>query len=195
MKLNDKLPQLRDEQKMSQEELSEASGISVRTIQRIEKDEVSPRPYTARKLLEALNISIDEFNIDSQIKSNSDIEENTRINRFIISNFLVLLFPVIFLLVLIFIWKKGKWSNTSTLICKKILSFQVVWIIVSVFLTLLTPFFIKLFGGQTVVGQLLPTPILVYFALSFIDIFIVLKIAKSIKLSSSKWTSIIPNLF
>lgn len=195
MKLNDKLPQLRDERKMSQEELSEASGISIRTIQRIEKNEVKPRPYTARKLIEALNISLDDFNAASQNNSKIHIEENTKLNRFIISNFLVFIFPVIFFIPVIFIWKKGKWSNTSNLICKKILSFQAVWIIMSVFITLLAPFFINLFGVQTVVGQLLPTPILVYFALSFIDIFIVLKIAKSIKLSSSKWTSIIPNLF
>ncbi|WP_299111037.1 helix-turn-helix domain-containing protein [uncultured Winogradskyella sp.] len=195
MKLNDKLPQLRDERKMSQEELSEASGISIRTIQRIEKNEVNPRPYTARKLIEALNISLDDFNDASQNNSNVHIEENTKLNRFIISNFLVFIFPVIFFIPIIFIWKKGKWSDTSNIICKKILSFQVVWIIISVSITLLTPFFIKLFGGQNVVGQLFPTPILVYIALSFVDVFIVLRIAKSLKLSSSKWTSIIPNLF
>lgn len=195
MKFNDKILQLRNERKISQEELSEASGISVRTIQRIEKDEVSPRPYTARKLLEALNISIDEFNTDSQINSNSDIEENTRLNRFILSNFLIFLFPVIFLIPLIFIWRKGRWSNTSKLICKTILSFQIIWTIFSVIVIFSTPFLIKLFGGQYVVGQLFPTPILVYFALSFTDVFIVLRIVKSLKHSSSNWTSIIPNLF
>ncbi|MBV7267576.1 helix-turn-helix domain-containing protein [Winogradskyella luteola] len=195
MKFNDKILQLRNERKISQEELSEASGISIRTIQRIEKDEVNPRPYTARKLLEALNISLEDFNAESQNDSNFNIEENTKLNRFIISNFLVFLFPIIFLIPVIFIWKKGKWSNSSNIICKKILSFQVVWIIISVSITLLTPFFIKLFGGQNVVGQLFPTPILVYIALSFVDVFIVLRIAKSLKVSSSKWTSIIPNLF
>jgi transcriptional regulator with XRE-family HTH domain len=195
MKFNDKILQLRDERKMSQEELSEASGISVRTIQRIEKDEVKPRPYTARKLLEALNVSLEDFNADSQNNSNFNIEENTKLNRFIISNFLIFIFPVIFLIPVILIWKKGKWSNIADLICKKILSFQVVWTIVSVSITLLTPFFIKLFGGQYVVGQLFPTPVLVYIALSFVDVFTVLKIAKSLKYSSSKWTSIIPNLF
>tara|TARA_R110002051_G_scaffold63132_5_gene114972 strand:- start:98648 stop:99235 length:588 start_codon:yes stop_codon:yes gene_type:complete len=195
MKLNDKLPRLREERKMSQEELSEASGISIRTIQRIEKDQVKPRPYTARKLLEGLNISVDDFNAESDNNSSFQIEENTKLNRFIILNFLVFIFPVIFLIPVIFIWKKWKWSNTANLICKKILSFQVVWIIVSSSIALLTPSVISLFGGQSVVGQLLPTPILVYLALSLIDVLIVLKIAKSLKYSSSKLTSIIPNLF
>lgn len=193
MKFNDKILQLRDERKISQEELSEASGISVRTIQRIEKDEVTPRPYTTRKLLEALNVSLEDFN--SHNSPSDQIEESAKLNRFIMSNFLVFLFPVIFLLFLISIWKKGTWSNTSNLICKKVLSFQIIWTILSVVIILLSPFYINLFGGQTVVGQLLPTPILIYFGLSIIDVFIVLKIAKSLKDASSNWTSTIPNLF
>ena len=192
MKFNDKILQLRDERKISQEELSEASGISVRTIQRIEKDQVNPRPYTTRKLLEALNVSLEEFNSDLHKNSNYYIEESTKINRFIMSNFLVFLLPVIFLVA---IWKKGTWSNKSNLICKKVLSFQIIWTILSVIIILLNPYIINLFGGQTVVGQSLPTPILVYLGLSVIDVFIVLKIVKSLKHSSTKWTSVIPNLF
>lgn len=180
---------------MSQEELSVASGISVRTIQRIEKDEVNPRPYTTRKLLEALNISLEEFNANTHNHSKDTIEDSTKLNRFIMSNFLVFVLPIIFLIVLVVIWKKGRWSNTADLICKKILSFQIIWTILSVIVTLLTPFMISLFGGQYVVGQLFPTPVLVYLGLSFIDVFIVLRIVKSFKSSSSKWTSIIPNLF
>jgi len=195
MKFNDRMLQLRDERKMSQEELSAASGISVRTIQRIEKDEVKPRPYTTRKLLEALNISLEEFNAYSYNYSNDTIEDGPKLNRFIMSNFLIFLLPVIFLVVLVIIWKKGKWSNTANLICKRILSFQILWTILSVIITLLTPFVIRLFGGQYVVGQLFPTPILVYLGLSFIDVFIVFKIVKNFKRSSSKWTSMIPNLF
>lgn len=194
MKFSKKILQLRDERKISQEELSEASGISVRTIQRIEKDEANPRPYTTRKLLEALNVSLEDFN--SHNISNYEIEESAKLNRFIISNFLVFLLPVIFLLFLVVIWKKETWSNTSNLICKKVLSFQILWTILSVIIILLSPFYINLFfGGQTVIGKLLPTPILVYIGLSIMDVFIVFKIVKSLKDSSSKWTSVIPYLF
>ncbi len=195
MKFNDKMLQLRDERKMSQEELSVASGISVRTIQRIEKGQVTPRPYTARKLLEALAISLEEFNADAYNHSSDAIEENTRLNRFMISNFLVFLLPIFYLVVVIAIWKKGTWSNTSNVICKKILSFQVIWTILSVSITLLTPLLIKLLGGQYVIGQLFPTPILVYLCLSFMAVFIVFRITRSFKKSNSKWTSMIPDLF
>ena len=195
MKFSDKILQLRDKRKMSQEELSETSGISVRTIQRIEKDEVNPRPYTARKLFEALNFSLEEFNSELQNNLNNPIEENIKLNRFIILNILVLVLPIVFLILLVTVWNKETWSKTSNLICKKILSFQIIWTIITFIISLLTLFLIGVFGGQYVIGQLFPTPILVYLTLSFIDVFIVLKIAKSLKRSSSKWTSIIPNLF
>jgi transcriptional regulator with XRE-family HTH domain len=195
MNFNAKMLQLRGEKKMSQEELSEASGISVRTIQRIEKDEVTPRPYTVRKLLEALNVSLEALNAEAPDSSNSEVVESTKLNRFILSNFLVFLLPVIYLIILVAIWKKRKWSDRSDFLCKKVLSFQLIWIIVSTILILLTHFLIRLFGGQYTVGRLFPTPILVYLGLSLIDVFIVFKIVKSLKQPSSKWTSIIPNLF
>ena len=195
MKFNDKILQLRDERKMSQEELSRASGISVRTIQRIEKGEVSPRGFTTRKLLEGLKVSLEEFNSETNNNSNFNIEENAKLNRFIMSNFLVFIFPLVFILYLRIIWKKGEWSFTANQICKKVLSFQILWAILNIVIISTTPFFINLFGGQYVIGRLFPTPILVYLGLSFINVFIVIRIAKSYKRLSSNWTSRIPNLF
>ncbi len=195
MKFSDKIQQLRDAQKMSQEELSEASGISTRTIQRVEKGEVSPRPYTARKLLEALNTSLEALNANTYSSANTPLEESTSLNRFILSNFLIFLLPIVSLIFLVAIWKKRKWSNTANFICKKILSFQVIWTILSTVVLLLTLFFIRLFEGQYVVGKSLPTPILVYLGLSLIATFIVLSIAGSPKDAAPKWTAIIPNLF
>ena len=45
----------REKKNLTQQELSELSGISLRTIQRIEKGEVVPRPFTIRKLQEVLD--------------------------------------------------------------------------------------------------------------------------------------------
>jgi transcriptional regulator with XRE-family HTH domain len=51
---------LRKEQGLTQEELVEKCNINVRTIQRIEAGEVTPRSYTVRNILEALGKSIDD---------------------------------------------------------------------------------------------------------------------------------------
>lgn len=195
MKFSDQILQLRNKQKLSQEELSEVSGISVRTIQRIEKDAVSPRPYTARKLLEAFNVSLDEFNTNSDENSNVQSEDPANLNWFIVSNFLIFLLPVVYLGLLIIFWKKRKWSATSEIICRKILSFQIIWTIVSIAVTSFTYFLIGLFGGQYVIGRSFPTPVLVYFGMSLVAVFIVIRIVKSFKSSSSEWTAIIPDLF
>ncbi|MEN8815624.1 MAG: helix-turn-helix domain-containing protein [Nonlabens sp.] len=51
---------LRKEQGLTQEELVEKCNINVRTIQRIENGDVTPRSYTVKNILEALGKSFDE---------------------------------------------------------------------------------------------------------------------------------------
>lgn len=53
--LGRKLSELRKARGMTQEELVEKCNLSVRTIQRIEAGEVTPRSYTVKALFEALN--------------------------------------------------------------------------------------------------------------------------------------------
>ncbi|MDP3432647.1 MAG: helix-turn-helix domain-containing protein [Bacteroidota bacterium] len=63
-----KLLVLRQKLNLTQEELSEKSGISVRTIQRIEAG-TSPQGYTLKALANALGI--DESDLLDNIESNS----------------------------------------------------------------------------------------------------------------------------
>ena len=46
---------------LTQKELSEKSNISVRSIQRIERGEITPRSYTIKTLAEILGLSYDDF--------------------------------------------------------------------------------------------------------------------------------------
>ncbi|MEQ8627005.1 helix-turn-helix transcriptional regulator [Ekhidna sp.] len=59
--LGQKLIELRQQRNMTQEELVEACNVSVRTIQRIESGEVTPRLSTVKILLSALEVDIEEF--------------------------------------------------------------------------------------------------------------------------------------
>lgn len=54
------LKQIREKQNLTQEELSEKSGISVRTIQRIEAG-TPPKGYTLKTLAKALGIPESDF--------------------------------------------------------------------------------------------------------------------------------------
>lgn len=57
--LGQKVKRLRNRQSLSQEALSEIAGLSLRTIQRIEKENKNPSADTLKRLSSALNVSPD----------------------------------------------------------------------------------------------------------------------------------------
>jgi transcriptional regulator with XRE-family HTH domain len=60
---------LRQKKKITQEELVELCNISVRTLQRIESGEVTPRDYTVRIILDALDYNIEQVEASIQNKT------------------------------------------------------------------------------------------------------------------------------
>lgn len=67
--LGQKIQDLRKQKGLTQEELVEKCNINVRTIQRIEAGEVTPRPYTIKTILGALGYDFESIN-----HSASDLE-------------------------------------------------------------------------------------------------------------------------
>ncbi|MBT30264.1 MAG: hypothetical protein CMO01_11440 [Thalassobius sp.] len=57
-----RLKELREHKGLSQEELSEKTGVSLRTIQRIESGESVPRGSTLRHITSSLDVEPDYFN-------------------------------------------------------------------------------------------------------------------------------------
>lgn len=78
------IAQLRKEQGLTQEELVEKCNINVRTIQRIENGDVTPRSYTIKNILEALGKSFDEVyqgsNKNEQVEQNVATDANYNYN-------------------------------------------------------------------------------------------------------------------
>ena len=62
MGLSKRIKELRIKKGLTQTDLSEKSGISLRTIQRIENDEVSPSIYSLKKLSKVLDEDLNSFN-------------------------------------------------------------------------------------------------------------------------------------
>lgn len=58
--LGNKISEIRRQRGLTQEELVEQCNINVRTIQRIEAGEVTPRSYTIKTILEVLGVEFDE---------------------------------------------------------------------------------------------------------------------------------------
>ena len=79
MKIGKRIKEIRISQGLTQDELSEKSGIAVRTIQRIENNQVTPSIYSIKAIGEALDVDINETVADSN---------DTKFEiKFVISNF------------------------------------------------------------------------------------------------------------
>jgi transcriptional regulator with XRE-family HTH domain len=61
MEFGERLKELRTSLNYSQKELSEKTGLTLRTIQRIENSEVKPSLYSLKMIGEALNTDVSEF--------------------------------------------------------------------------------------------------------------------------------------
>jgi transcriptional regulator with XRE-family HTH domain len=149
-----KLKRIREFQNLTQEELSEKSRVSVRTIQRIESGK-QPKGYTLRVLVETLGIEEREIlNDSSLIDANDDCNktaenyETSSINYSYIKWINLSSLPFVFVplinilvpLLLIFIMK------VKHPITKQIISVQIIWTVLAP-IVFMTGIFLKL-GNQ-----------------------------------------------
>ena len=69
--IHSRIKELRESKGLSQEELSEKAGVSLRTIQRIENGESVPRGSTLRTITSSLDVSSDYFSTPTQEKTDT----------------------------------------------------------------------------------------------------------------------------
>ena len=68
MEFGARLKEIRTSLKISQKELSEQTGLTLRTIQRIENNEVKPSLYSLKVIGEVLKTDLSQFIITSESK-------------------------------------------------------------------------------------------------------------------------------
>ena len=127
-----KLKALRHQKSMSQEVLADESGLSLRTIQRIENGETNPTADSLKRLANGLNVNPDEL-IDWAIK------ENKQYLIFLnLSAFSFLLFPLLGILLPFIFWtsKKDKIKNANTL-GRDLINFEITWTLLLFFIPFL----------------------------------------------------------
>lgn len=150
-----KLKEIRELQNLTQEELAESSGISVRTIQRIEAGTI-PKGYTLRALSKTLGISEDILQNTQSTeteKESTSVQENKEeaaINYSLLkiinlSSIPFTLFPPLNILVPILLMFKLKQKNV---LAKQIISIQILWTIIGPVIFMLWVF-LKLRGNYT----------------------------------------------
>lgn len=171
-----KLKAIRENKNLTQEELSEKSRISVRTIQRIESG-TAPKGHTLRALAQALDIQEDLLQDTKVIIEKDDLntelkEEQTDINYSLIkiinlSSLLFVVLPPINILVPLILMFSMKQRNS---IVKQIISVQILW-------TILAPI-VFMIGVFLKIGRQFTLVLMVLIVLS--NVFIILRNAAGI---------------
>ena len=117
---------------MSQEFLAKESGLSLRTIQRIEKGESNTTGESLKRLANALNVSPDEL-IDWSIK-----EDKKYLIYLNLSELTFLFFPLLGILIPFILWtsKKGKIKGINKLGID-LINFEITWTILLFFIPIL----------------------------------------------------------
>ena len=109
--LANRIKELRTRKGFSQEELSEKTGLSLRTIQRIENGETEPRGDSLKRLAQAFDVTSDDL-VDWTVQ-----EDRGFLLSLNLSSLSFLPFPLLGILVPLIIWisKKGKIQNVDRL--------------------------------------------------------------------------------
>lgn len=140
-----RVKELRNQKGISQELLAEASGLSLRTIQRIENGETNPAGDTLHRLSGALNVNPDEL-IDWAIK-----EDKSYLIFMNLSALTFMFFPLFGILMPFMLWtsRKGKIKNINKL-GRDLINFEITWSII----LFLIPFILFLFTKIGIIDQL-----------------------------------------
>lgn len=154
------LKRIREQQNLTQEELSEKSGISVRTIQRIEAGTL-PKGYTLKTLAKVLEIQESEL-LDkktktettgvekAEIKQESVAIDYSKIKLVNLSSLLFVVLPPLNILVPLLLASTLKQKNP---LVKQIVSVQILWTILAPIVFMLG-IFLKL-GGKFTLGLMI----------------------------------------
>lgn len=191
MNLSQRVKELRCRKGMSQELLAEESGLSLRTIQRIENNESEPRGDTLKRLAIALNTSPDEI-LDWTI-----LEDKGYLTLMSLSALGFLFFPILGIILPLIIWilKKDKLKNANEL-GKSILNFEITWclllfsyfiILFSGFLGVIMGYFGNIVGPATILKLYIPVILLYIYNITII-------ILNTIKVFKNKKHRYIPTL-
>ncbi len=182
---------IRKEKGLSQEQLAEASGISLRTIQRIEKGRVTPQPYTLKTLAESLDLEPSTF--ITQVDNASD-ESHSKIRLIILFSILMILPPLNNIIIPAIIWFRNRQSEDMRNFGSKIISFEILWTIATFVLLVLTPNITYILVGSSTPGSFSPL-VVVYVIMIAFNLIVMFKAANQLSKHDHNFLPMIPRLF
>lgn len=159
--MKNKVKFLREEKSMTQNELAEKSGLSLRTIQRIEAGNIL-KGFTLKTIAEALETNPENLIIK---KENIQVERAKLINLSVLSGLIIPFGSVIFPLVLTYKTQDA----TNKEIGKQIVSLQIVLSLILSVLMIVSPFIQRLF---TFKFPLFIIPLIAFLSIKFLIVIL-----------------------
>ena len=158
---SEKLITLRKLQGLSQDKLAEKAGINIRTLQRIEKNEVKPQSYTLGCLATSLGVKIEDLTAPTP-GSFTDEKSPHQLSILHFSALAGCVIPLGNILAPLFFWLYKKqvsdnWNNHA----QKVINFQISWLLYLFVVLILyftieqLAFFVFLFPVITIINIIL----------------------------------------
>lgn len=158
-----KLTQYRDKLNLTQEELSKKSGVSVRTIQRIESG-IDPKGFTLKALAKGMEINEEDLLQNKENNLNKEYKF-IAVNLINLSSLLVVFIPIASFVLPLIITQIKKQLNPLT---KQIITIQILWSVITISVYLIgSIIFVSELGRDIGIGILL--------FLVFSNVFIILR--------------------
>ncbi|KYG73058.1 helix-turn-helix domain-containing protein [Roseivirga echinicomitans] len=137
--MENRIKYLRVKENYTQSELAAKTGLSLRTIQRVESNQVEVTGHTLTALSTFFNIEPSQINS----KVNQTIINIRLIN---LSTLLFIFLPIVHLILPILLWRKYRKLNpVIDEAGKQIINFQILWSIASLLLIIFAPFIEHIF--------------------------------------------------
>jgi len=161
---------------LSQEELAGLAGVSVRTIQRLEKGESVGSAYTLRSITTALKLTPEQL-IPQSVPVESISAETTHhslqaVNWSALVGWLLPLANIVGPALVLWRYRHNKAFREKA---EKIVSFQILWTLITICLMIALPL---LFSALSIfVGSPFPLSILVYFICMGVNLYFIFRIA------------------
>ena len=188
------IAQKRKNKGLSQELLAEYSGVSLRTIQRLEAGTSKPRYNTLSKLADYLQIEPEALKAPETEPSEynaADFQALRLINFACLAGVVLPLFNILLPLLL---WRKRLQRPAVNNLGRKILSFQILWTLLLVMVIVIAPMLSQLVFGEVSVGHF-PLPLFIYWLAVLGNVVTVLHIARQFNGGHTNFLNKMPALF
>ncbi len=187
-----RIKELRRQKGMSQEMLAETTGLSLRTVQRMENGETDPRGDTLKRVACALKVSPDEIT-DFTLS-----EDKGYLAALNLSSLGFIMFPLLGVILPLILWitKKDKIKGINEA-GKNVINFQISWTIITfgAYLFFMGRTFYRIRLAGDISPSIIGDPAIVYGIFGFLYIYnFILIIINTIRINHGKVLNYIPQI-